>query len=158
VLARTIPPAMVSGDPVAPKAVLLPTSTVPALMFIPPLYVLAPVNICVPVPFLVTVPVPEMTPENEALAGMPASVRVLRLVTTPAPANPPTVSLMLFMSSVAPDETEMVELFPRPAAELPYFNVPALIVVVPVLSQSLFRIVKVPVPAFVSKRLVPVRD
>ncbi len=83
-----------------------------------------------------TVPLPAArTPEKVVDVLLPAAVSVTApatpLVTVPAPASEPTVSLKPLRSNVAPPATVSALLAPT-ALAMPSFSVPALMVVAPV--------------------------
>ena len=91
-----------------------------------------------PVPALVraSVPLPSAaTPEKAVEVLLPPEVSVTApaalLVTLPAPASEPIVSLKPFRSNVAPPATVSALLAPT-ALAMPSLRVPALIVVTPV--------------------------
>src|SRR5262245_42063755 len=88
---------------VEPSALLLATTSVPALTCKVPSNVLAPDNVHVPVPTLVTPPAPLMTPLNVVDALLPPVVNVPPLRrTAPPPASEPIVVLKPPRSSVPP--------------------------------------------------------
>ena len=97
---RVAPDAMVVLFAV-PNALLFPITILPALTVVNPEYVLVPDKVSEPVPVLVMdkeVAVPfSIKPENVVLELSPPDVNVmapeLELVTVPAPANDPMVSL-----------------------------------------------------------------
>src|SRR5262249_57826949 len=89
----------------------VPICSVPALIVVVPVEVLVPVSVNVPVPTLVRLvaaaPPFWITPENVVDVLSPPVVSVLLLalplVTVPAPASEPIVSLKLLRASVAPE-------------------------------------------------------
>ena len=122
---------------VVPKASLLPNLNVPVLTVVVPLYVLVPDSVKVPVPALVTameVAVPfSIIPEKIVEVLSPPDVIVsdplAELVTVPAPAKDPTVSLKPFKSNMPFTVTALVFVILSAA---PNFKVPTEIVVEPV--------------------------
>jgi hypothetical protein len=101
--------------------------------------VLSPVSVNVPVPVLVRLVAPAapfwITPENVVDVLSPPVVRVLLeappLVTVPAPASEPIVSLKLLRASVAP-EAIVKALVCAKEVVAPACSVPALTLVAPV--------------------------
>ena len=153
-ISRAAPDATVVPPAVVPRAALDCTRITPAVMVVAPVYVLAPDRVRVPVPVLVraSAPLPSAaTPEKVVLVLLPPAVRVTApaapLVTLPAPASEPIVSLKPNRSNVAPPTTVSALLAPT-ALTTPSLTVPALMVVAPVYVLAAER-VRVPLPSLV---------
>ena len=133
----TIAPEAIVVAVVVPNASLLPNFNVPVVTVVVPLYVLVPDIVKVPVPALVTamevaVPfsiIPEKTVEVLSPPEVIVSDPLAELVTVPAPAKDPTVSLKPFKSNMPFTVTALVFVILSAA---PNFKVPAEIVVEPV--------------------------
>ncbi len=138
-----------------PKAALLPSFKIPALMVVGPEYVFIPESDQVPKPDLVSVPELLITPETVALPDPPKMADVVSVMAPDAIAD---VALLFssdpeimnisgvvcpFKSTMAPDMM-VVEMFVPNAALLPNFKVPPDTVVAPV---YVFVAVKNQVPA-----------
>ena len=140
VVASRVVLAAVFRAPV-PSALLLPTSSVPALSVVGPLWVLLPVTVRVEAPFLVIPPTPEITPPR-VKALLPTVARLaLRM-------------MLLFRVTLAPVSRLAPPLTfstPVPSALLlPNTNVPVFRLEGPVKAVLLPFNVRVPLPLLLS--------
>ena len=134
----------------APRFESAATETLPPVTLSPPVWRFVPDRVSVPDPVFANAPEPALVaPLNVVDELSPPDVRVAESVIAPAPAIEPTVSALLFMSSVAPLAivTAVVSVN-TPAA--PSVRVPVLMVVVPVYELPVFDTVSVPAPDLVS--------
>jgi hypothetical protein len=88
----SVPPAATVTDP-APRALLLPTDSVPASIVVPPEYVLMPSSRSVPPPvLLIEWPLPEMAPViNVSTAAAPLLILKSCAVVAPASVTLPEI-------------------------------------------------------------------